>query len=218
MIARPSGGSFPMPNSGRSKPSMGTSHCSAPMPTRSARSTTTSVNCSRQKFDVYGARGLRRGKGNERGGGADCPARVTEAQRAVMLNSDGLLSGSLDRGAHLGRLERHRAQTDADGVEDGVRDRGRNHRGRRLARAPGLLGRPVDELDHDLRYLGEGDDRIGRPVEARDMRAVEGDLFLEGAAPGPDDVAFALVLDAVGVDELPAIMRDEEAQDADGAA
>ena len=36
LIARPSGGSFSMPNSGRSKPSMGISRCSAPISMRSA--------------------------------------------------------------------------------------------------------------------------------------------------------------------------------------
>ena len=40
-IARPSGGSSPMPSSGRSKPSMGISRCSVPIPTRSASSTST---------------------------------------------------------------------------------------------------------------------------------------------------------------------------------
>ena len=44
------------------------------------------------------------------------------------------------------------------------------------------------------------------------MRAVERDFFLQRAAHGLDHVAFDLVLDAVGIDDLAAIVDDVESR------
>ena len=52
--------------------------------------------------------------------------------------------------------------------------------------------------------LREGQDGIARPIKAGDVRAVEGDLFLQRAADSLDHVALDLVSHAVGIDNLPA--------------
>src|ERR1700674_2607339 len=116
----------------------------------------------------------------------------------------------LDRRFHLVGRERKRAQPRAHRVEYGVGDRGRDDRGRRLAGAPGLLAGAVDQVDVDLRYLREGKDRVALPVEAGDPGAVERHLFLEGAAHRLDDVALDLLTHAVRIDDLAAIVGDEE--------
>src|SRR4029077_7200612 len=91
----------------------------------------------------------------------------------------------------------------------------RHHSRGRLARAPRLFGRPVDQVDEDVRHLGEGQDRIARPIEAGHGRTVECQLLLQGPAYGLDDVAFDLAQHAVGIDDLPAIVQHEELPGAD---
>src|SRR5262249_59303311 len=89
------------------------------------------------------------------------------------------------------------------------------HRRRRLAGAPRLFGRPVDQVDEDVRYLGESQDRIARPVEAGHGRAAECQLLLQGPAHGLDDVSFDLALHPIRTDDLPAIVQHEELLGAD---
>src|SRR5436309_9818406 len=55
------------------------------------------------------------------------------------------------------------------------------------------LFRSVDQLDHDLGHVREGEDRIACPVEARHHRAVELQLLDQRAAQRLDDVALDLV-------------------------
>src|SRR5262249_49382991 len=124
-------------------------------------------------------------------------------------------SGPIDRSLHLHRRKWNRAQPHAGGVEDGIRDRRRYDRRRRLAGTPWPLPRPVDELDLDLRHIGESPDRIGPPMEARHGGLVEQELLEQAAAHGLDDVALDLVPEPIGIDDLPAIVADEEALDMD---
>src|SRR5208283_752946 len=89
---------------------------------------------------------------------------------------------------------------------------------RRLARAPRPFARTIDQIKHDLRHLREGEDGIALPVDAGDARAVELQLLLERAAHRLQDVSVELVPDAVGIDDLTAVVGDEEAGDLDGPA
>jgi hypothetical protein len=54
------------------------------------------------------------------------------------------------------------------------------------------------------------------PVEAGDLAAVEEELLEEHPAGGLHHVSFQLVPDAVGVDDLPAVVRDVEPLHPDG--
>src|SRR5579875_1163073 len=124
----------------------------------------------------------------------------------------------LNRLQHLGRGEGHRTYPHADGIEDGIGNRGRNHRRRGLAGSPRLLPRAVDQVDLHLGNFREGEDRVTRPIEAGDVRAIERHLLFQRAADGHQHIALDLVAQPVGVDDLPAIMRDIKPADADLAA
>ena len=88
---------------------------------------------------------------------------------------------------------------------------------RRLARTPGNFVRPVDQIDDDLGHVGKRQDRIASPVEAGDRAAAERQLLDHAAAHGLHDVAFDLVAQAVGIDDLAAVVHDEHAIDLDPA-
>src|SRR5262245_38956865 len=128
------------------------------------------------------------------------------------------LSGGLHCGEDLGRRVWDRAQPDAGCVKHRVRDGGRNDRGRGLARTPRLFVWPVNELHHDVGHLREREDRIARPVEAGDLRAVELQLLYQRPAHGLDHIALDLALQAVGVDDLAAVVGDVELGDGDTAS
>ena len=112
----------------------------------------------------------------------------------------------------LAGCERHGPHAHAGRVEDRVRDRRRHDSRGRLAGAPRLLGRPVDQVDHDLGHVREGQNRVARPVEACDGAAIEGDLLHQHPADGLDDVAVELVAHAVRINDLAAILDHEEAR------
>src|SRR4029453_12196922 len=67
-----------------------------------------------------------------------------------------------------------------------------------------------DQLDVHAGDLGEREDRVARPVEARHTRSIEGDLLLQRAAYRLHQVAFDLVPDAVGIDDLAAVVDDSK--------
>src|SRR5262249_60888408 len=79
-----------------------------------------------------------------------------------------------------------------------------------LARAPWLLCWPVDKVDGHLRYLRKLEDWIARPIDARHPRAIELQLLEQCAAGGLHDVPFDLVSEAVGIDDLAAVVSDIE--------
>src|SRR5262245_38045321 len=127
------------------------------------------------------------------------------------------LSGGLHCGEDLGRRVGDRAQPDAGRVEHRIRDRGGNDRGSGLARTPRLFVWPVNELHHDVGHLREREDWIARPVEAGDLRAVELQLLYQRPAHGLDHIALDLALQAVGVDDLAAVVGDVELGNGDTA-
>src|SRR5712671_4378508 len=69
----------------------------------------------------------------------------------------------------------------------------------------------LHQNDFNTGDLGEGEDGIRRPVSARDMASVEGDLFLQRETDCLDDAAFELVLRAVWIDDEPEIGRHHHA-------
>src|SRR3954453_9650064 len=106
------------------------------------------------------------------------------------------------------RRERHGPHALAGRVEDRVCDRARDHRRARLARAPRLLPLPFDEGDDHVGYFRVLEDGIARPVDARNLRPIELDLLDQRPAGRLDHVAFDLVPQPVGVDDLPAVVGD----------
>src|SRR5438477_11650519 len=121
-------------------------------------------------------------------------------------------------GLDLVRREGNRAQPHAGGVEHGVGDCRRHYRGGRLAGAPGRCVRLVDQLDHNLGDVREGEDRIALPVEARYHAAVEFQFLDQRAADGLQNVAVDLVAQAIGVDDLAAVVGHGDTRDADFSA
>ena len=67
----------------------------------------------------------------------------------------------------------------------------------------------VEQHDVDLlRHLGDVEDRIRLPVDARHLLSVEAHLFQDTAARCLDDVAFDDVVQQAGIDDAAAVMRD----------
>src|SRR5256885_4699049 len=133
----------------------------------------------------------------------------------------GALGGG-DAGAHglehALRRERRFAQARSRGVEAGVADgRGHGPNGSLAAADRGHL-RPVDQRDLDLWNLFVAQNRIARPIEILDSRGIELYLFHERAAGALNDVAFNLILQAVGIDDQAAIVRDADFLDGHLAA
>src|SRR5262252_2395409 len=107
--------------------------------------------------------------------------------------------------------ERHAADAHAGGVEDGVGDRRRQRPHRRLAGAGGRDLGPVDDHDVDrLRRLGDVEDRVGHPVDGGHVLAVELDLLPQRATDALDDVALDRMREAVGIDDLTAVVCNGE--------
>src|SRR5437867_2813618 len=81
------------------------------------------------------------------------------------------------RRQHFVRGERYRAQPRARRIENRVRDR-RGHDGRgRLPGAPGLFGRPIDQVNRNIGNVGKLENRIALPVHTGHLGAVELQLF-----------------------------------------
>ena len=84
----------------------------------------------------------------------------------------------------------------------------------RIDGSPAPVGgdlRMVDQHDVDrLRRLGDVEDRIGQPVDAGHVLAVELDLLPQRAADALHDVALDAFRQPVRVDDLAAVVRDRE--------
>jgi hypothetical protein len=103
------------------------------------------------------------------------------------------------------------AQPHASRVEDSVGEGRGDWADRALASASRRQFRAVDEHDVDgLGRFGNVEDRIGEPVGAGHLGAVEGDLLRQGAAGALDDVALDAASEPVRVDDQPAIVGDGE--------
>ena len=73
---------------------------------------------------------------------------------------------------------------------------------------------PQHEIDLDVRHIRECEDRIARPVDARDPRAIEDDFFEQRARQRLQDAAFDLLRQRIGIDHEPAVVRTGHAQHA----
>ena len=120
-----------------------------------------------------------------------------------------------DRRLHARRRERQPAHAGAGGVEQGIRDGGRNRRHRILARAGRCLVRAADQRDLDLRELGEAEHLVALPVGALGGLRVERDLLLERPGDAVHDVPLDLGLDPARVHDDPDVVRDDDPGDAD---
>src|SRR6185437_552033 len=70
----------------------------------------------------------------------------------------------------------------------------------------------IEEDDIDLlRRLGDVEDRIALPVDARHLLLIEAHFFPETAARRLDDIAFYRIMQERRVDDAAAVMRDGEA-------
>src|SRR6266508_3350104 len=91
----------------------------------------------------------------------------------------------------------------------GERRSGRSLRG--LAGAQEWLLRPVDKMDLDtVRQVGKAHDRVGAPIPAGNLRSVERHLFVQGPACGLHDAALDLIANAIGIDDLTAVVGGDE--------
>src|SRR6185436_4642923 len=99
---------------------------------------------------------------------------------------------------------------------------GDRRRDRPDARFPGarrLDLRMVDQHEVDLlRRFGDVEDRIGLPVDASDVVAVELDLLPQRAGDALHDVALDALLQPFRVDDLAAVVADREPLGEDLAA
>ena len=76
------------------------------------------------------------------------------------------------------RRQRRAAQAHAGGVEDGVGERSRDRADRAFAGAGWRQFGAVNQHDVDrLGRLGDVEDRVGEPIDARHFGAVEADLL-----------------------------------------
>src|SRR5580698_7597911 len=77
-------------------------------------------------------------------------------------------------------------------------------------------------IDHHNVYLfgriGDVEDLVSQPIDADDFFVVEHDFFPEHAAHALNDVVFDGVMQSVGIDDLPAIVRHGEFARPDPAA
>src|SRR6266851_3733372 len=133
------------------------------------------------------------------------PSLSRDAGEGIYVASDRLSPRRLDPI----RRERHAAEANAGGVEDGVGDRRRDRAGRGLAGALRRQLGSVDENDVDrLRRLGDVENGIGQPIDAGDVLGVELHLLPERPAGALDDVALDAATQPVGIDDQAAIMGD----------
>src|SRR5215472_7281884 len=63
---------------------------------------------------------------------------------------------------------------------------------------------------HLSRRLSDVEDRISQPVDTGHSFAIKGDFLPQGAAHALDDVALDALGEPVGIDDLPAVVRDRE--------
>ena len=88
----------------------------------------------------------------------------------------------------------------------------------RFTRPNRLFGWTIDQLYVDLGHAGEPQDRIARPIHAHNAGAIEHHLFHQHAADGLQDAALDLCAHAIGINDLPAIMRTRDSFDRDLSA
>src|SRR5438105_2959456 len=99
---------------------------------------------------------------------------------------------------HSVAIERQVADTHASRMGNGVGQCTGARTLRRLAGAEEMLAWPVDDVHvHALRDMREAQDRITRPVAARDARVGEHHRLERRPADRLDDAALDLVLDAI---------------------
>jgi hypothetical protein len=100
--------------------------------------------------------------------------------------------------------QRRAAQAHTGGVEDGVGERRGNRADRALAGTRRRQFGAVNRHDVDrFRHLGDVEDRVGEPVGAGDLGAVEGDLLRERPAGALDNISFDAAPEPVRVDDQP---------------
>src|SRR5258708_27188916 len=90
-------------------------------------------------------------------------------------------------------------QAPAGRIGEGVGKGSRRWRKRAFTRAERRIA-PLHQNDVNAGDLGECEDGIRRPVPARDLASVEGDLLLQRKTDRLHDAAFELVLRTVRID------------------
>src|SRR5258706_3766807 len=117
----------------------------------------------------------------------------------------------------LGR-EWNSTQADAGRVIYRVGERSANRRARGLAGAERRFIRPVDQIYFKFGHVGESQNWITRPVDACYVRAIELHLLEKHPAYGLQNAALDLGANAIGVDDLSAIMGAADTFDLDASA
>src|SRR5262249_27719528 len=73
----------------------------------------------------------------------------------------------------------------------------------------------IDQVDCNFGNVRKRQYRVAAPIETRDRATAEGEFLDQRATHGLHDVALDLVTQAVGVDDLPAVVHHEYAVDLD---
>jgi len=88
------------------------------------------------------------------------------------------------------------------------------HGGAFISGSGDSLIRTIDDVDRHFGNVVEAQDRIRHPVDARDVRAVEGDLFEKCAARRLQRISLDLVAKSVRIDDETAVVGDPQVIDA----
>src|SRR5947209_5998904 len=122
------------------------------------------------------------------------PRRLREALAKASRTVTGDWSRSQQSRHHPVAGEGEVAEAGAEGVRDGVADRGDGGAAACFADAErGEISGGVDQLDEHFGHLAEAQHRVALPVARGDAGGVEPHPFLQGPARGLDDAAFELV-------------------------
>jgi len=69
----------------------------------------------------------------------------------------------------------------------------------------------IDQINHNFWHIGKLQNRIACPIDARHLGVTKLQLFFHHATDGLNHIPFDLVSQTVWIDDLSAIMGNEEA-------
>src|SRR5215470_18474979 len=116
------------------------------------------------------------------------------------------------------RRERNDAHAKPDRVENGIGESRADGGAGRFAGADWRFSGAIDQLDVDVGRFREGQDRIAHPVDAGHPGPVEFHFFLEYPTERLQNAALDLGANAVGINDLPAVVRTNYPLHADRSA
>ena len=145
------------------------------------------------------------------------PTKITVRLRCLCQSAPPLL----DRLEHAVGRHRQIVEADADGVGDGIGERGQEGRERAFARLLGAEGAvrvvAFDDADFDRRGILDGRHAVIEHVGGDHEAVVIAGFLAHGLAQAHPDRALHLAFDREPVERLAAVMRDPDLVDGDDA-